>query len=63
VLGGLWSRLTKHRHDDAEERADELQQMSPEERAFVEQSVENRQADLEAEAHLGGTDPNRLLGE
>ncbi len=37
--------------------------MSPEERRFVEGSVEGRQSELEAEAHLGGIDPNRLLDE
>jgi hypothetical protein len=63
VLGGLWNRLTKRHRDEQDERADELQHMSPEEREFVEESVDNRQADLAAEARLGGTDPNRLLGE
>jgi hypothetical protein len=63
VLGDLWNRLTNRHADDKGERAEELQHMSPEERELVEQSVDNRQADLAAEAHLGGIDPNRLLGD
>ncbi len=49
------------RNDAAVERAVEEQQMSPTERDFVEESVEDRQADIETEAHLGGIDPERLL--
>jgi len=35
--------------------------MSPAERRFVEESVEDHQADAFIEEHLGGVDPNRLV--
>ena len=63
VLGALWARLVGRRHDAAVERAAEERQMSPKEREFIEGSFEDRQADTETEAHLGGIDPNRLLGD
>ncbi|MBV8395436.1 MAG: hypothetical protein JO064_04170 [Actinobacteria bacterium] len=39
----------------------ELQQMSPSERRFATESLEDRQADIFVEQELGGIDPNRLL--
>jgi hypothetical protein len=41
----------------------EESQMSPSERRFVDESVEDHQADEGAAEHLGGIDPNRLLDE
>ena len=37
--------------------------MSPAERRFVEESVDDRQADEFVGEHLGGVDPNRLLDD
>jgi len=37
--------------------------MSPSERSFFAEGVEDRQADEFVEEHLGGIDPNRLLGD
>ena len=37
--------------------------MSPAERRFVEESVEDRQADDFVAEHLGGIDPGRLVEE
>jgi hypothetical protein len=63
VLRALWARLLGRRHDAAVERAVEERQMSPKERELIDGNFEDRQADTEAEAHLGGIDPNRLLGD
>ena len=37
--------------------------MSRAEREFIHESVEGHTADAESSAHLGGTNPNRLLGD
>ncbi len=37
--------------------------MSPAERHFAEESVDDVQADASTQAHLGGIDPERLLGD
>ena len=37
--------------------------MSPAERRFAEEPVENRQADLAAREHLGGGDPGHIPAE
>ena len=62
-MPSLWSRITKPFRDSAIERETEELQMSPEERAYVEEPVEDHAADELAEEHLGGIDPNRLLQE
>ena len=59
----FWARLMQRRRDAENERADREQGMSPAERKFVHESVEDHTADAETGAHLGGIDPNRLLGE
>jgi hypothetical protein len=59
----LWSRITKPFRDSAIERETEELQMSPEEREYVEEPVEDHAADEVAAEHLGGIDPNRLLQE
>jgi hypothetical protein len=56
-LRGLWARWTKRREHHEEERAAEWAYMSPEERKFTSESVDDRQAELESEEHLGGGDP------
>jgi hypothetical protein len=58
----LWKRLFGGKKSPAEVEA-EREHMSPEERAVSEEPVESRGADLESNAHLGGIDPNRLLGD
>jgi hypothetical protein len=39
------------------ERDEQWKQMSDDERRFMSESVEDRQADEEADVHLGGADP------
>jgi hypothetical protein len=62
-MAGLLSRLLGRRKDAAVDRAREEAQMSPAERRFVNENVEGHQADELVEEHLGGIDPNRLLGD
>ena len=62
MLGALWNRLVGRRNADAVEREVEMQRLSPAERRFAEENVENRRSDSTAEEHLGGIDPERLLG-
>lgn len=57
----FWDRLLQRRRDDAIRREAEEEQMSPEERRFIDESPEGREADEFIEEHLGGIDPNRLL--
>lgn len=59
----FWARLTKRRHAAAEQLAAEERNMSPEEREFFDESFEDRQADEESIAHLGGVDPKRLVDD
>jgi len=62
-LRAWWEqRRAKHLADE-EEREDEEQHMSRAEREFIHESVEGHVADAETGAHLGGINPNRLLGE
>jgi len=61
VLKELWQRITGQAN--ADERADERQHMSPEERRFESESVDDRAAELESEAHLGGFNPEREFEE
>ena len=60
MLGDLWNRLARGRRGGAVREAEE-QQMSRSERRFVDESLEDRQADLSAEAHLGGVSQDHLL--
>jgi hypothetical protein len=62
-MRGFWDRLIGRRRDAAARREAEEEQMSPAERRFVNESVEDHQADEFVEEHLGGIDPNRLLEE
>jgi hypothetical protein len=62
-LKAWWQQWkAKHRAEEAE-REDEEQHMSRAERHFIHESVEGHTADAETSAHLGGTNPNRLLGD
>ena len=47
----------------AVERKTELDRMSPAERRFEEESVEDHQADSFVAEHLGGINPERLLDD
>jgi hypothetical protein len=60
VLRAFWTRVTGRGEADALERAVELSQMSPSERAFAEERVEDHAAEIESAAHLGGIDPNGI---
>ncbi len=61
MLGSLWNRLVRGRRDAAIDREVEKDTMSPEERHFAEESVEDMQADEFTGEHLGGISPERLL--
>jgi predicted RNA-binding protein Jag len=63
TLKDLVDRLRGKRRADAVEREVEAEQMSPAERRIVGESVEDRQADVAAEEHLGGIEPDRLLDD
>jgi hypothetical protein len=63
VLRRVWDRIARRRDAERIEQAVEERQMSPAEREYVEERIEDHAADLESEAHLGGKDPNRLLEE
>ena len=46
--------------DSAKRREEEREHMSPAEREFTGESVEDHQADEFVDEHLGGVDPRRL---
>jgi hypothetical protein len=56
----LWARITKPFKSAAEKRNEELMEMSPAERAYAEEPVEDHAADEAAEEHLGGFDSDEL---
>ena len=53
----------RHERKEAVDREVELEHMSPAERRFEEESVEDHQADSFVSEHLGGIDPERLLDD
>jgi predicted secreted Zn-dependent protease len=63
ALKDLWKRFVAGRRAAEIEHTAEVEQMSPAEREATGERFEDRQADLESEAHLGGIDPKRLLGD
>jgi hypothetical protein len=63
MLRGIWNRLMQRSRADAVEREIELEHMSPAERRYAKESVEDHQADGFVGEHLGGVEPERLLGE
>jgi hypothetical protein len=63
VLRDLWNRLMRRENDAAVKRETELEKMSPAERRFEKESVEDHQADSFVGEHLGGINPDRLLDD
>jgi hypothetical protein len=61
MLKAFWSRLKGERVDDANEREQEWEQMSPKERAFISEGVDGHAAEGHAEAVLGGGDPGPIV--
>lgn len=59
-LRDWWNKLTGAQRDAAVEHEAEREKMSPEERRFEDESVEDHAADESAEEHLGGFSPERL---
>jgi hypothetical protein len=63
VLRDFWNRHIRRTRASTVEREAEREQMSPTERRFDEESIDDIQADAFVSEHLGGIDPERLLGE
>jgi hypothetical protein len=63
VSGSIWQRLLRRRR--AKEAAEQTVEagMSPSERRFTHESVEDHQAEGFVAEHLGGIDPERLLDD
>ena len=53
MLKDLWMRITGKHREEAAERAEEYEHMSPGERRFVNESVDDRAARIESDAHFG----------
>jgi hypothetical protein len=51
------TQIRERRRAARDKRYQEWEHMSKDERRFMSESVEDHQADKEAEAHLGGGDP------
>lgn len=62
MLRSLWNKLVGHEERAAERRETELEQMSPAERRFSTESVDDIAADQVAGEHLGGVDSASGLG-
>ena len=63
MLKERWNRLMGGKSATAVEHEVEKEQMTPTERHDVEESVDDKKADAAAGEHLGGIDPERLLGD
>ena len=63
MLRDFWNRLMQRNRAEAIEREAERERMSPEERRFEEESVEDIQADGFVAEHLGGIPPERLVDD
>jgi hypothetical protein len=61
MLRDLWNRLIGRERARAVEHEAEREKMSPDERRFTKESVDDIQADAFVSEHLGGTDPERLV--
>ena len=59
MLRNIWNKLVRQNV----EKAKELEQMSPTERHFAEQPVEDIATDEFIGEHLGDTEPRGVLGE
>jgi hypothetical protein len=60
VLANLWDRLFG---GSRRKTAAERESMTPAERSFADESIEDMSADELASEHLGGFDPGRLIDE
>ena len=60
MLRDWWNKLMGRERDAAVEHEAEREHMSPAERKFDSESVEDIGADASAEEHLGGFSPERL---
>jgi hypothetical protein len=63
MLRDLWNRLMGRSRDRAEKLEAEREQMSPAERRFSEESIDDYQADETVGERLGGIPPDQLLGQ
>jgi hypothetical protein len=61
MLRDLWNRLMGRERAEAIQHEAERERMSPAERRFTAESVEDHQADEFVDEHLGGVNPERLL--
>jgi hypothetical protein len=57
TLKERWNRLIGNHKAETIEHEVEKEQMSPTERNVVEESIDDKKADLAAEEHLGGGGP------
>lgn len=60
---GILKRWKERRQAGSARRADEEAHMSPEERRFIHESVEDHQADELVQEHLGGESPSHLVDD
>jgi hypothetical protein len=63
TLKERWNRLMGAKSATTVEQEVEKEQMAPAERHDVEQSIDDKKADAAAGEHVGGIDPERLLGD
>jgi hypothetical protein len=59
-LRDWWNKLTSGQREAAVEHEAEREKMSPEERHFDDEKIQDLAADEAAEEHLGGFNPERL---
>ena len=63
MLKERWNRLMGAKSANAVEHEVEKEQMTSTERHDVEESIDDKKADAAAAEHIGGIDPERLLGD
>jgi hypothetical protein len=63
MLRDFWNKLMGRETAATVEHEAEREQMSPEERRFDSESVDDIQADASAREHLGGFEPTELVGD
>jgi hypothetical protein len=63
MLRGLWNRLMARERDETAAVEAEREHMSPAERHFSKESIDDYQADEVVGERLGGIEPDRLLDE
>jgi hypothetical protein len=61
MLRELWDKLMGRERADAERLEAERERMSPAERRFSEESIDDYQADESSIEHLGGFEPESLI--